>query len=1292
MNHRGFQLPREKAPASGIALVIVLTILVLILGLVTIFLARTRVERGATSAYSASSATQRLADLATSMVKGQIRDATTQGNAVAWMSQPGMIRTYGTGTPGNFTAGSNLLRVFKLYSAQELISTTYANGGDTPPGSWVTSTALWTDLNAPVMRDNPDAPSGPDVPRYPILDPAAQGSVEGFSITSSEAPAGSVLSGSSGAQRLPMPVRWLYVLQDGTMVTPPETSGTTASISGATTANPIVGRIAFWTDDETCKININTASEGSYWDTPRVDTTEDRKLANYQPAQNEFQRYPGHPAMVSLAPVFFATSSTNTPDLSATQREALYLVAPRIVGGGSDAGSQMATGALSPDTDRLYASVDELAFAADRQDQMGITGLTREKLEAAKFFLTASSQAPETTLFNTPRVAMWPIFKDLPSTRVTAYDRLIAFASTINGQPYYFQRAAARSTTADWINIPRNRKLLRYLRALSDKAEPGFGASLVSKTSATDRDQLLVAMMDYIRSTNLYDDNLSPGTYATDAAAQSAVQFTSGRQSDGVSVWSGHGAVAPLRVPSGLADTSSYPAEPDTTSLMGFGRFHTISEAALLFICTADGSAGTSASPAPSDPVEAAKRESNNPGTNNTLGGTALTPTQRRIQAMLFFDLFSAMQGWTQYSVDSSIDVELVGGNFTINNTSLAFPISAKTTQDNQQLDNYSPWGGYMGFRKSLTSANWVNYPLISVPITIEVPTGSNPTMHFKGPQTIKIKIYAKPPASRGPGDTDLVQTIELRFPEANFPVPELRTSGTASAGTTPATVMQNWWTFTRTGIGGSIDRGRLYFIKGQSANNSAGNIIWPEDTLRTLIPYHGDLRLIAGSHYVPVGVFRPSTGYFDTTRRAGTGTQEPSNPLPQIKNSLTGSSRSSYEGGEGFSMPQPAERLVENAAYSAGILPKFGPFLDEAGSTHSARAYQAYGDFDNGTAVTADGAYLNKPDEGNNARSGGSIPYFGQSWVQAASGPTFFSPNRQVPGPGMFGSLPTRLFSGNQPFETTGNQAVDRAWRTLLVHPQSGHPGAANPPDHLWLDLFWMPVVEPYAISSPFATAGKINMNYEIEPFTYIRRATGLVSLLRSEQVLAIPNSDASRYKGDASGSQAATFRLSIDAHETLKQFDARFQNDEVFLSPTEICDVHLIPKGETINSAGTNADSVMTSFWQSHAVTGDNSRERPYTNIQSRLTTKSNTYTVHYRVQTLKKRPGGNAAVWNEATDSVTGELRGSETIERYINPNDTTTPDYAELYSDNPSANPADLGTFYKWRTINSRKFQP
>ncbi len=35
--------------------------------------------------------------------------------------------------------------------------------------------------------------------------------------------------------------------------------------------NPIVGRTAFWTDDESCKINVNTAADGAFWDTPHVD-------------------------------------------------------------------------------------------------------------------------------------------------------------------------------------------------------------------------------------------------------------------------------------------------------------------------------------------------------------------------------------------------------------------------------------------------------------------------------------------------------------------------------------------------------------------------------------------------------------------------------------------------------------------------------------------------------------------------------------------------------------------------------------------------------------------------------------------------------------------------------------------------------------------------------------------------------------------------------------------------------------------------------------------------------------
>jgi len=52
-----------------------------------------------------------------------------------------------------------------------------------------------------------------------------------------------------------MPVKWIYVLQDGTLA--PATLGTSGSVAHvllASSTNPIVGRIAFWTDDETCKV------------------------------------------------------------------------------------------------------------------------------------------------------------------------------------------------------------------------------------------------------------------------------------------------------------------------------------------------------------------------------------------------------------------------------------------------------------------------------------------------------------------------------------------------------------------------------------------------------------------------------------------------------------------------------------------------------------------------------------------------------------------------------------------------------------------------------------------------------------------------------------------------------------------------------------------------------------------------------------------------------------------------------------------------------------------------------
>jgi type II secretory pathway pseudopilin PulG len=171
-----------------------------------------------------------LADTAVSLVIGQIGQATTQPNQ-AWISQPGLIRTYAA-TSARTPAAS-----YKLYSAPQMIDTSGSLAflaTDVPP-DW-NSTAnqnVYTDLNAPL---EPLFGS----PIYPILD------VNAVTPGSSQVP-----GLSSDTNSVQMPVAWIYELQDGTLGTP----------STATASNPIVGRIAFWTDDETSKIDINTAGE-----------------------------------------------------------------------------------------------------------------------------------------------------------------------------------------------------------------------------------------------------------------------------------------------------------------------------------------------------------------------------------------------------------------------------------------------------------------------------------------------------------------------------------------------------------------------------------------------------------------------------------------------------------------------------------------------------------------------------------------------------------------------------------------------------------------------------------------------------------------------------------------------------------------------------------------------------------------------------------------------------------------------------------------------------------------------
>ena len=114
-----------------------------------------------------------------------------------------------------------------------------------------------------------------------------------------------------------------------------------------------------------------------------------------------------------------------------------------------------------------------------------------------------------------------------------------------------------------------------------------------------------------------------------------------------------------------------------------------------------------------------------------------------------------------------------------------------------------------------------------------------------------------------------------------------------------------------------------------------------------------------------------------------------------------------------------------------------------------------------------------------------------------------------------MFGSLPTGVIA-NHPWQTLlfrpaksyfpgGNNHPQGHLRRYPVDGTAPYPPYTTPPDHCLLDLFWMPSVQPYPISQPFATAGKINLNYQIAPFTYIERSTGMRAVLKSVKITAL-------------------------------------------------------------------------------------------------------------------------------------------------------------------------------------------
>ena len=160
----------------------------------------------------------------------------------------------------------------------------------------------------------------------------------------------------------------------------------------------------------------------------------------------------------------------------------------------------------------------------------------------------------------------------------------------------------------------------------------------------------------------------------------------------------------------------------------------------------------------------------------------------------------------------------------------------------------------------------------------------------------------------------------------------------------------------------------------------------------------------------------------------------------------------------------------------------------------------------------------------------------------------------------------------------------------------------------------------------------------------------------------------------------------MPIDVNETLKQFDTVFTSGTIFESASQICDLYLVPAGYTYANFSGAAGGNGSWYGSDFALVGDNVRERPYADIYSRITTKSNTFTVYFTVQELKNPTNSPPYQWNEATGTVVGEYRGSVDMERYIQQN-SSIPDFLA----NPTG-ATSLEPYYRWRVLENNQFAP
>lgn len=1183
-----------------------------------------------------------LADSAVSLVMGQIAQASTQPGQ-AWISQPGLIRAY------DASGSRKPAECYKLYSAATMIDTS-GNlnflAGDVP-ADWnsVANQNLYTDLN---QAQTTPGLFGSSI--YPVLDPAALANVQGVS---SDAP-----------HAVEMPVMWLYELQDGTF----------GPAANATVANPIVGRIAFWTDDETSKIDLNTAGAGDTWNTPRANSTDDVAWSTTQPAAGEFSRYPGHPAMTSLVPVFGQGSLT----LSAQQ---LLGLTPRYGFGGSEFGAQTTTQGeiVPPEANRLYASVDELAFGTTISGgQRQPAPLSPTQVDQARFVLTVHSESPETTLLGEPRFSIWPVSAaPQDDTHTTADDRMMAAAATIGPRDYFFQRQSASDgsdLSGSTAAAQSNAQLFSDLLARGGVKLPGYGTMFTQKYPGAKWSQLMLEIVDFMRGLNAVDPSPAP-----------FVPFAAGDKTR-----LGTGFIVPL--------TTTDPASG--AALRGLGRCPTLSSLTLvIYVCGFQFDGGTKNESVidfdamPDDPAGSAWKASFDLSSPANRWSHVTGELLRAFVVPVTFQpgcAFPEVSDNCTLNISglNSIGIATADGAASGDFGFSASAISPMLGTPLQTLMADRAWGGNEGplawrlAGDTIAGGGAASYPFVGTKAFI-LPLASAPQYNA----TTKTLAWPTPisaPIAITGGSNIIVliqdangntlQTLNAGLPNFIVAAPTIQDECDHRDGATPATATSDWATNPAMQVAPSYYMNLKNRLLATQGNRPL--MIQPGDVTQG-VEAATDLRVIAALPSVPATFFQPIFGILKRSQF-----------ITQMHNFRFADGTSAY-GATGFN------NLVETAGYPQTTAQKTVPatgtdwstglpgaplqaswFITSACSAPTQMGAASVtmmptqninGDWDTGPGFAPDGAMINLPDAGTSLDP--KTAYFSLGPGQIGA-PTRFAPNALVPSPAIFGSLP----AGIDP----ATPANSEPWRTLLFCPypaaDTAHPGFVTPPDYLVLDNFWMPVVEPYALSTPMATAGKINLNDQIAPFTWLHRNTALHALLHDLRIPAIPVNMANPYK--TTGPAITSIWQPVDEDATIAQIESRFATGDAYLAESEICAVPLVPQGIAVG----NLDAFWNGAQGAGRLTGANLRELPYAQLYGRLTTRSNSYTVHVRVQVLQKLardPQQN--VWREGTDVVLGDWRGSYEIERYLDPAATA-----------PAAG-QPLGP-YRFRIVSARRFAP